>query len=327
MNYELSLKILEKIKSSNRILLNMHRRPDADSAGSATSMYKVLESMGKKVEIASPSPVPGNLEFLVEGMVVSVVDFDKLDFSSYDLFIMMDSASLDRIFSEKEPSKPDIFLINIDNHETNPKFGDINLLDFDSSSVCEMLYGIYKDWGVQIDPNVATKLFAGIEGDTGSFQFEVHKNTFQTAGKLLELGANFQLVTTNLFASVPAKLMEFWKVCLGLMKLHKEGFVSISVPYEIYKDYVHLSGSRETVATNYVAQLEGSKYGYILTEDQPGAISVSFRSRHGVDVGALAKSLGGGGHSGASGLHLTGISFKDACNLIEDTCKKYSIQK
>jgi bifunctional oligoribonuclease and PAP phosphatase NrnA len=323
MKYQLSKDLLEVIEKSDKILINMHRRPDADSVGSATSMYKVLTRMGKSARIVSPNQVSKNLEFMTQGISVDVIDFDKFDFSGYQLFIMLDSASLDRVFSAKDPTKPDIKVINIDNHETNPSFGDINLLDFDSSSVCEMLFNIYNDWGQEIDSDIATRLLSGIEGDTGSFQFEVHKDTFLIAGKLLEYGADFQKIISNLFASVPAKLMEFWRICLGSMKLHPEGFVSISIPYNIYKDYVHLPASRETVATNFVAQLEGARFGYILTEDQPNAISVSFRSRNGVDVGKIALQIGGGGHFGAAGAHMVGISFDEACQKLENICKSY----
>lgn len=323
MKYQQSRELLDQIQNSENILINMHRRPDADSVGSATSMHQVLKRLGKSSKIISPSPVPKNLEFMITDIQVDVVDFDKFDFSSHDLLIMLDSASLDRVFSEKDPQKPNITVLNIDNHETNPSYGDTNLLDFKSSSVCEMLYNIFNDWGHEIDSDIATRLLAGIEGDTGSFQFEVHKDTFVIAGRLLESGADFQKIISNLFASVPAKLMEFWRISLGMMKLHPEGFVSISIPYEIYKEYVHLPASRETVATNFVAQLEGARFGYILTEDQPKAISVSFRSRNGVDVGKLALQIGGGGHFGAAGAHMVGISFEEACEKLEEICRKY----
>ncbi|HEX8950461.1 MAG TPA: DHHA1 domain-containing protein, partial [Polyangia bacterium] len=60
----------------------------------------------------------------------------------------------------------------------------------------------------------------------------------------------------------------------------------------------------------YARALDGVEVGVMLYE-QDGGVRVSLRSKGAVDVGAVAASLGGGGHRAAAGCFVRG-SLADA---------------
>jgi len=326
MKYQESFQIKEQIESAQKILLNCHRNPDPDSIGSACSMNEVLERMGKDVSIISPSDIPKDLLFIPNSEIIKTVDFDTFDFSQYDLLIMMDTSSWDRVFSSKNFTVPPIPVVVIDNHETNTNFGNLNLLDFDTSSVCEMLFTIFSDWGEHVDPKIATCLMAGILGDTGSFQYEVYKDTLRIANQLLDLGIDHKSIVFYLFNSKPLGQIQFWGEVINRLKVETEGFAWAGIPFDIYQKYEHISGVRETAATMLIRKIEGTHFGFVLTEDAPGTITISFRGRTDFDVADLAKELGGGGHSAASGAHIEGVSFEDVVNKVVDVSKEKVLQ-
>lgn len=318
MNYQIeSAQIQERIEKSQRILLNCHRNPDADSVGSATALARYLRTLGKEVLVLSPSEIPAHLAFLIGDVLFEIHDFDTFDFTKYDLFIMTDSSNWSRVFNSNQPTLPTIPVIVIDNHETNHGFGTMNLLDYKTSSVCEMIFKLFEDWKFALTPEIAQALLAGIVGDSGSFQFEVYDRTFEIAQTLMHGGANIKEINFHLFNSVTLPLVKFWGLVISHIEIDQTGFVWSAIPYEEYKDYTHLKGTRETASTMIMRKIEGTKFGFVMTEDEQNNFSISFRSREDIDVATLAAQIGGGGHPGAAGARLQGMSFKEA---VEKLC-------
>ena len=65
-----------------------------------------------------------------------------------------------------------------------------------------------------------------------------------------------------------------------------------------------------------LTQIDGVKIGALLTEVKSrDAIKVSMRGR-GIDVSAVCAKFGGGGHAGAAGCTLTGMTAEEACSAI-----------
>ncbi len=62
-------------------------------------------------------------------------------------------------------------------------------------------------------------------------------------------------------------------------------------------------------------RVKGTVAGVLLRETESGDIKVSFRSDGAVDVDAVAKRFGGGGHRNAAGARLPG-PLDEACRLI-----------
>ena len=95
---KLAPEILDVIKKSESILLHCHPSPDPDSVGSALAMKFALQSLGKKVTIiAGDSPVPSAFSHFPGFAEIIPKNFFEIDLAAFDLFIIQDSGSLDRI--------------------------------------------------------------------------------------------------------------------------------------------------------------------------------------------------------------------------------------
>lgn len=322
MYYSESEIILDKVQAAQRILLNCHRNPDSDSVGCATSLAQVLRGMGREVTIICPSKIPRDLLFLSGADTVQEVVFDDYDYSQFDLFILCDTSSWHMVMNSTHAKRPSVPIIVIDNHETNEGYGDINLLDFETSSAAEILYKVFLDWNVPITASLSNSLLAGIIGDTGSFQYEIYKDTFKIANDLLDHGADIAQINTNLFDTKPLLLIEFWGVVIDHLKVDDTGFAWSAIPYAKYEKYKHLKGTKESAATLFTRKVENTEFGFVMTEDEPQTFSISFRTRTNHNVADIALQLGGGGHPGAAGARIEGKTFEEAVSLVLELCRK-----
>ncbi len=324
MNYPESAVMRDQINAAQKILLSCHHHPDSDTVGSAVSLGRVLEDMGKTVKLICPDHIPPFLSFIEGSEKIETHKFEDFAFNEWDLFIVCDTSNWSRLFIDPHFTEPKIPVIVIDNHTSNKGFGEMSLLDYKTSSVCEMLCNIFDDWGVSITKPMATALLAGILGDTGSFQFEVFDKTFETADKLIKKGADISTINFHLFQSLPLELIKFWGVVINKLTKDETGFTYVAIPYDEYKDFVHIYGTRETAASAILSKIKDSTFSFIMTEEQPGSVSVSFRSRTGVDTSVIALQFGGGGHPAASGAWLRGMSFDEALHKVLSACKSIS---
>ncbi|RJR28796.1 bifunctional oligoribonuclease/PAP phosphatase NrnA [Candidatus Microgenomates bacterium] len=332
MNYPESPQILEKIKASSNILVNMHHNPDADSVGSAVAMARVLKHLEKNVRILSSTEVPSNLHFVLGQERADVVDFHKIDFSGYDLFITLDSSSWSRVSGTNDLDQPNIPFIVIDHHATNTRFGEINLVIADVAANCEVLFYLFQDWGIEPDiaemkdyPDIHNPLLTGIIGDTGAFRFpEADIGTFEIARKLMNL-ADKNKIIFNLYQSYEKSHLEVWKELMANMSIDSGNrFVYSFVPFETLKKQGKPFNAKSELADIIFQNIEDTDFGFVGAEDE-GYVSVSFRSRTGVDVAKLAQELGGGGHKWASAARVY-LPYDKAIEKILDTCKNY-VQK
>src|SRR3989344_2234388 len=197
MNYKESIEILEKIKNTKKILVNCHRGPDPDSIGSALAICYVLSKFDKEVNIICPSEkLYDEISYLSKyDEIQRQTDFSNFNYSEYDLFITLDSSSWDMVAGTLDVPVFSMPIVVIDHHQTNTQYGELNLVDSKSSSVGELLYKVFEDWGVDVDKDTATALLTAIIGDTGIFKYpNTSVDTFKIASDLMELGAEKDLI-------------------------------------------------------------------------------------------------------------------------------------
>ncbi len=324
MNYPASKKILEEIKKANKILVNCHRSPDADSAGSALSFYEVLISMGKDVKVICPDKLPEDLKFLPFSEKVEKIDFEKFDFTPYDLFIVLDSGDVAMVTKKRDMPLPKIKKIVIDHHKTNESFAEINLVDDEISSTAELLYDIFEDWGTGVTKSIAQNLLTGIIADTGVFAYSaVTARTLQIAQFLMEKGANKKEIILNVFKSFSFNKVKFWGEILKRMEWDRDyKFVWAAVPHEIYKKFGGPASSKESAATLFATVVKDTDFGMIMVEEDKGVLSISLRGRTGFDVSKIAEKLGGGGHLSAAGAKLYEKDFDAAVIKVLETARR-----
>lgn len=307
-SYSSSKSILDEIKSANNILINVHRNPDLDSIGSSTALYQALTKIfKKKVTLVCPHEIPENFKFLEGADKVKVVNFSSFDFSPYDLFLIADSGSYDVVTGDKKISLPDIKKIIIDHHQTNNWKDYVSIiLDIESSSTAEIVYLTLLDWGVDIDPEIATSIFAGIAGDTVFFKYEKNaKNTFKIATELLNLGADKDKIVEHSFDSFDFELIQL--IGEFLANIQKgNGYVYSILNNETFIKFGKQRGAREIVANLFARSIKGFDFGVMAIEYEKDKFAVSFRSKKDTDVSEIAKRFCGGGHKNAAGATING---------------------
>jgi len=313
MHYQQSSKILETIKKSKNILINVHRNPDLDSIGSATAVYQALIKMRKNVTLVCPHKIPENFKFLKGADNVETVDFSGWAGKPrpYDLFLILDSGSYDIVTGSKEIKLPDVKKIVIDHHRTNnwTKYS-LRLLDIKAAATCEIIYQMFIDWGIEIDPDMATSLFSGIAGDTVFFKYgENAKRTFKIATELLDKGADKNKLIDQVFDNFDFDLVQIMGEFLKKMEkgISSSGeFIYSILDYETFVKFGSHRGARETVANLFARSIKGFDFGIMAVEYEKDKFAVSFRSKKNTDVSVIAKKLGGGGHKNAAGAIIYG---------------------
>jgi len=328
MNYKESQKILEEIKKAKRILLNCHRGPDPDSIGSALALRIVLEQMGKSVEVICPSEkLYDEISFLKNyDSIRKEINFSTFEFLKYDLCIFTDSSSWDMVSGSKEIAIFDIPIIVIDHHKTNTRYGKINLVDDNASSVGELLFQVFEDWKVVLNREISTALLTAIIGDTGLFKYPNTKaSTFKAATTLMEKGADKDLIVSKVYRSVKPNLIKFWGETLRRVVIDEKcKFVYSAVPYSVYESLGRPDYAKESACDLFAQITDGTEFGIMILEKEPEIFSVSLRSRNKFDTSLIALELNGGGHAAASGGKVEGLPFEEAVEKVLVVARKFA---
>ncbi|MCD6109726.1 bifunctional oligoribonuclease/PAP phosphatase NrnA [bacterium] len=295
-------KALKKIRKCNNIVLVSHRHPDADTIGANIAMKIVLEKVfNKKIISVCADPLPSTLLFIKGNYKIESV-LPK----NYDCIIALDCSNKEQTKFPDEINKKN-FIINIDHHATNTKYGDINIVKTDASSATEILYNFFKHYNINYKSHVATCLLAGIYNDTGSFMHSnTQEQTYKIAGELQSKGANTKIIAKNLFKTHSIEQLRLWGKVLLNARLNEKGTLVSKISTEELNK-TNASPRELAGVINYLNCVPESKMTILLSEDLNGNIQGSMRSgNEDVDVSSLCEQFGGGGHKKAAGFTIPG---------------------
>lgn len=321
-------KILEEIKKANKILLSLHISPDADSVGSNLALSEVLKNnFNKNVTIVSSDQVPGNLHFLEGSKNIIIQDPCKVNLKDFDLYIVLDSANTTMVSeSEKFEIPKKLKVIVIDHHQTNTKYGQVNLIDGEIGSTGELLYNIFLQWHVELAPNTATALLTAIIGDTGGFRFATTKDTLKAAGNLVERGADLQTINFNKNQKMPLNTLRMWGMILSSLQKRQVGDMKFAWSALSFDSLKNIDESLDSsgITTVFFGGIDDTDFAFALIESKDRIVKGSIRARTDFDVSKIAELFGGGGHKAAAGFRVKiENSFEQTVNDILEKIEKY----
>jgi len=299
-------KILSQIKKHKKFLITAHINPEGDAIGSQLAMKELLEKIGKKVVIVDNDPVPEHYKFLSSARFILNSPGKNLDF---DAAVVLDCPTLKRIGRVNDLLTEDKFVINIDHHISNEKFGDARWVDPNASSAGEMVYMLFKRLGVKPSKDAALAMYIAILTDTGSFNYDnTTSRTHQIAGELMDYGIDPATVSEDIYERKEIIDIKFLGMVLATVKLNKTGEVAFLEIAKRMLKATHADAAKSEGFVNYARSINGVKVAVIFKEDlkKPGIINISFRSKGDVDVNKIASAFGGGGHMKASGCVIAG---------------------
>lgn len=293
------------IKESENILLFAHSRPDGDTVGSCLAFKEYIKNLGKNADIACLDPFP---EYLRPLSTEIFIHPDKLALKKYNLIIATDSVErgFQKVVSHLKDSQ---VIALLDHHPDITMQKDINVIDADYSSVCEIVYDFFEFNKIEITRPMATFLMLGILGDTGSFQ---HSNTtprvMEIASALLKKGAPLSKIIETAFANKNISTLKLWGKAFERAKINPDNGMIVSVLSR--KDLEECGAGSEDIAqvAGILNTVPGTKFALVLSEREGGIIKGSLRSDgyKDVDVSKIAARFGGGGHKLASGFEIKG---------------------
>jgi phosphoesterase RecJ-like protein len=300
------------VAAAAHVLVTTHRHPDGDAVGSVLAMARALRQAGKETTAHTPDPPPPFLRFLPDLATIRQAPGPVPD---YDLIIALDHSELSRTGLEAEILEARRPVLAIDHHTTADQKASIRFVVPDAAATCELLAELLPAFGLSVDAGTATCLLTGIVTDTGSFQ---HANTsaraLRAAADLLTKGADLRAIVAGVYGSKPlAALRIMGRV---LERLHANPTTGAAVSFVTHEDLVACGARPDdlTGVVNLLNTIPETSYSLLLTEYEAGKVKGSLRSLpdKAVDVAAIAKHLGGGGHTLASGFEVAGRLVRDA---------------
>ena len=293
--------LVAHIRRSQRFLLSSHQRPDGDAIGSAVGMALALREMGKSAEVVMDATPPHYLQPFpaVDGIRVAAGVDEAADAS-----IIMECSSLDRTGVRGLDGSP---VLNIDHHIGNTQYGQINWVDESAAACSELVFTLIESLGAPLTRDVATHIYLGLLTDTGSFHFShITPRSFEIARRCVEAGADPQWIARTHYDSSTLARVKIFGAVLNAMRLDDTGRVAL------------LTATRATVTgaggsyddtdgiINFPLTVKDIQAVAFFKDAGPGDWRVSMRSKGDVDVGAIARSYGGGGHKNAAGCSAKG---------------------
>ena len=294
-------KLNDIIKSSKNILIISHVNPDGDTLGSMCGVYSaILENYKKKCDMMAVSKVPEVYSYMPNlSKVRNIEEFDKS--REYDLVINVDVAAIDRICDGKTLFDKAKFTVNIDHHKTNIAYGNLNFINPEASSTGEVLFGCFEKMGWKINLDTAVCLYTALLTDTGSFRFDNTKpSTFETAGKLVEIGVNPSDIYKKVYESDSKTLVMFQAHCVSKAKFLDDDKIAYTTVYK--KDMELFSAGDDCMEglTEKLRSIVTTRVAFVAKEMKSGGTKISMRSKF-ADVAQICEMFNGGGHKYAAG--------------------------
>jgi len=307
------------LQNSQKILLINHIRMDGDAWGSLGGLYLILKEMWKEIRAINDDPVPTGLQFLGNAQIIE----PELNVQEYnpDMIISLDSAWVDRL-GESYTKWKHVFekkdVVVIDHHISNPGFGDVNIIEPEASSVCQMLTHILIDLGMgkHITPEAATFLYTWLQTDTNMYATSNTTPATLIAGaKLLEFWANFQLPIQKCFREKTKIQITAWQLAYSKIEFSNEWsvcYVVIDTPdmKQVWLSTEQLTENLKWFINETLVNIEWVKIAFLLYPLANGEIKWSMRCVNNCDVNTICQKFWWGGHIQAAGFQ-NGASLQE----------------
>ena len=301
----MNTKLNEVMSNSSRIAIFTHTTPDADALCSAFALKNIIRNNYdyKFVDVF----LDGEIGELYNPVIRSET-YNLIPYSSYDVAFVLDSPSIERIGEKNsEILKKASFVVNLDHHETNTRFGDLNIVTTKVSSTCELLYILAQVQNLEINNLIAKQLYQGIITDTNCFSsLTTTSKTYKVVSELMNYKFDPNVIKEYYFKNNSMAKTKLLSKALSSMKFYKgELFTTMKIPYDTFEKVGATFEDTMGIIDNGI-NINGTEIGAIIIEKMPGEFYCSLRSKGQINVGEIAKEFGGGGSETTAAFQVTG---------------------
>jgi len=278
-------------------VITSHVDPDPDCLGSMLALAWGLRRLGKTVAVVSPDPISEDMRFLP-----GVDQILPPPAPAADALVVVD-CDLSRIGAVRSQTSQFAYVYNIDHHVSNTGEGTLHYIEPQAAATGELIYRLLTEhWGLALDAQAATQLYAAVMSDTGSFRYpNTTAQTLAIAAQLVEAGAKPDEIAAAVYDQVPWRAVQLLKLALNTLGRSDDGRIAWIV---VTRAMLAQAGAVDDDAAGFVQyprSIAGVEVALMLRELADGQTRVSLRSRGRVDVSVVASAFGGGGHPGAAG--------------------------
>jgi phosphoesterase RecJ-like protein len=296
--------VAERLRGETRVVAVSHEGPDGDALGCLSAFMALCEQLN----IACTAYIPGTgvlpPEYLFLPRVAGIARGDLPPIEPGTTVYFFDCASLLRC--EALPYPEAVTRVNIDHHQDNPGYAELNLIDAVAPSSTAILYEICKAGGFAVDVPLATALYVGLVTDTGRFQYSnTTPSAHRMAAELQEGGLDIAYIYRQVYESTPLPKLRLLERALCHLEVRLGGAMVTSwLSNEDFERAGADEGHAEGIIDN-LRRIHGVRVAAVArsrSRDGRPETKVSLRSTDGsIDVAALAAKRGGGGHTRAAG--------------------------
>lgn len=307
------------LRASDRIAVVGHVDPDPDSIGSVLAVYRMCQNLGKQSVAITPDPVPASLHFL-PGVAELVRPHEVASLRDYELWIL--DCGVERIGDLRDLLPGAHFVVNVDHHATNPGTGTYNWVDSSYAACALMVAELAEAAGVAFDQDMATLLYAGLAGDTGTFRFSnTSAKVLHTAAALVESGADPAYIASALYEQRTHGFLKLLGNVLAQAALACDGRVIYATVTDTDRRLAGVTREGSQGIIQFLRMVGDVSAAVLFDQVGPDEVRVQLRSGPKVDVARVAQSLGGGGHPRAAGCRITGDANEAQRQVFEHLSK------
>jgi bifunctional oligoribonuclease and PAP phosphatase NrnA len=311
--------VLEELRAATKLLVVTHEKPDGDALGSLIAMQEVLTALGKESVMfidAAEFPLPSEYRFLpLVGLVRELpADLDERT------IVFLDCGNLERNPAQGlQQVGLQGHILNIDHHHDNTLFGTTNFVDPDASCTAEIIWEMVHALGLELTPTLSEALYVGLITDTGCFMYEnTGPRAHAMAAELIEAGVDVHGIYQHVYEGVPYGKLVLLARGLAKVQRYDEGRLTIT---SLTAEDFSAAGAEESYSEGVIDHLravEGTLMAAVVrdrlaglgepeeADDGTRLRKVSLRaSDMRIDVSAIARAQGGGGHRAAAGFTTT----------------------
>jgi tRNA nucleotidyltransferase (CCA-adding enzyme) len=285
-----------------------HANPDFDAYAAMVAATKLYDDV-RAVFLGSQNANVREFHNLHEDFV-AFTDLKTLDLDAIERVVMVDTRDPGRIGEIGEVVGRDgVEIIVYDHHPR--QVGDIETTHDYSMSVgatTSILVHEIRDRGIPLTPLEATVMLLGIHEDTGSLTYPgTTAYDAEAAAFLMSAGAEMEVLNQFLARALTPEQRAILDMLLDSLEVWDIHGQEVAVGTAVAPEYVDSA----SVLTHYICEDLGYRVAIALIE-MPERLHVVGRSRLAdVDIAAVLKHIGGGGHPQAASAALRDASIPD----------------
>lgn len=315
--------VVEALRSARHCVLTTHINADGDGTGSEVALTAWLRATGKEAWIVNPTTFPESFQFMVPdpSWIVDAGSGRARELCAQaDLAVVLDTGEVPRIGRVK-PLIDDAHTVVIDHHPTgDAPIAGTSFRDPTACATGELLYDVILEAGGPWPDAVLNGIYVAILTDTGSFRFSNSTPAcHRVAAELIEKGVDPEEMHRQAYGASPLRRLKLLQASLDTLEVGPEGKVAwMLIPPDAFERLGATTQDLEGMV-DYPRSVEGVEVGILFRRTSRGDTKISFRSTGEVDVNALARKYGGGGHVKASGALVEGPPVRVMPKVVDAT--------